>query len=69
MQHDLDIDVIRTNPGGLPAVIAMQYENTDRAAIEFALSLYDALADGLPIDAAVSEARKAVQLDAPHFMK
>lgn len=41
---------------GLPAVIAMQYEITDRAAIEFARSLYEALADGLPIDAAVSEA-------------
>jgi len=54
---------------GLPAVIAMQYEITDRAAIEFARSLYDALADGLPIDAAVSEARKAVQLDAPHSME
>src|SRR5690606_37243505 len=39
---------------GLPAVIAMQYEITDRAAIEFARSLYDALADGLPIDSAVS---------------
>lgn len=54
---------------GLPAVIAMQYEITDRAAIEFARSLYEALADGLPIDAAVSEARKAVQLDAPHSME
>ncbi len=54
---------------GLPAVIAMQYEITDRAAIEFARSLYEALADGLPIDGAVSEARMAVKLDAPHSME
>jgi len=54
---------------GLPAVIAMQYEITDRAAIEFARSLYDALADGLPIDGAVSEARMAVKLDAPHSIE
>lgn len=45
---------------GVPAVVAMQYEISDRAAIEFARSLYEALADGVPIDAAVAEARKAI---------
>ena len=45
-----------------PAVLAMQYEITDRAAIEFARAFYEALADGLPVDAAVVEARKAVSL-------
>ncbi|MHC4854457.1 MAG: CHAT domain-containing protein, partial [Planctomycetota bacterium] len=47
---------------GLPAVLAMQYEITDPAAIEFARAFYEALADGLPVDAAVTEARKAVSL-------
>lgn len=47
---------------GLPAVLAMQYEISDRAAIEFTTSFYGALAAGLPIDAATSEARKAIDL-------
>ena len=47
---------------GLPSVIAMQYEITDRAAVEFAEQLYDALADGLPVDTAVTEARKSMSL-------
>ena len=48
---------------GIPAVIAMQFEITDRAAIVFARHLYDALADGLPIDAALAESRKAIWAD------
>lgn len=40
----------------------MQYAITDRAAIEFAQMFYESLADGLPIDAAVSEARKAISV-------
>jgi tetratricopeptide (TPR) repeat protein len=47
---------------GLPAVLAMQHEISDRAAIEFTASFYGALAAGLPIDAATSEARKAIDL-------
>jgi formylglycine-generating enzyme required for sulfatase activity len=47
---------------GIPAVLAMQYEITDRAAIEFARTFYEALADGMPVDAAVAEARKAISL-------
>jgi outer membrane protein assembly factor BamD (BamD/ComL family) len=47
---------------GLPAVLAMQYAITDRAAIEFSRAFYEALADGLPVDAAVCEARKAISL-------
>jgi hypothetical protein len=49
---------------GVPAVVAMQYEISDRAALEFSQSLYEAIADGMPVDAAVSEARKAVRLSA-----
>jgi tetratricopeptide (TPR) repeat protein len=45
---------------GIPAVIAMQYEITDRTAIEFARTFYDSLSEGLPIDASVAEGRKAV---------
>lgn len=45
---------------GIPAVIANQYEVTDRAAIEFARSFYESIADGLPIDASMAEARKAI---------
>jgi len=47
---------------GIPAVLAMQDEITDRAAIEFARAFYEALADGMAVDAAVAEARKAVSL-------
>ncbi|UCH58684.1 MAG: CHAT domain-containing protein, partial [Anaerolineales bacterium] len=45
---------------GLPAVIAMQFEVTDEAAITFAREFYTAIADGYPVDAALSEARKAI---------
>ena len=47
---------------GVPAVLAMQYEITDQAAIECARSFYQALAYGLPVDAAVAEARKGISL-------
>jgi hypothetical protein len=45
---------------GLPAVIAMQFEITDEAAIKFASEFYLAIADGYPVDAAVGEGRKAI---------
>jgi serine/threonine protein kinase len=45
---------------GVPAVLAMQNEITDFAAVELARAFYAALADGLPVDAAVAEARKHV---------
>jgi tetratricopeptide (TPR) repeat protein len=47
----------------IPAVVAMQYEITDKAAIEFSRSFYEALADGWPVDAAVTDARVAVSMD------
>jgi hypothetical protein len=47
---------------GVPAVIALQNEISDEAAIEFGRSLYEALADELPVDAAVAEARISVSL-------
>ena len=47
---------------GIPAVVAMQYEITDKVAIEFSRSFYEALADGLPVDAVVAEARTAIKM-------
>ena len=45
---------------GLPAVVAMQFEITDDAAIIFARELYAAIADGYPLEAALAEARRAI---------
>ncbi len=47
---------------GMPAVVAMQFKVTDRAAIALARTFYGALADSYPVDAALAEARKAVYL-------
>jgi YVTN family beta-propeller protein len=47
---------------GIPAVVAMQFEITDRAAIVFTRGFYEAVADGYPLDAAIAEARKAIRL-------
>ena len=46
---------------GLPAVVAMQFEITDDAAITFAQELYGAIADGFPLEAALAEARGAIR--------
>ena len=45
---------------GIPAVIAMQFEITDEAAIVFAEAFYRALASGHPVDAALGAARLAI---------
>lgn len=45
---------------GVPAVIAMQFEVTDDTAITLAHAFYEALADGYPVDAALTEARKTI---------
>jgi hypothetical protein len=47
----------------IPAVVAMQFEITDRAAVLFAGEFYAALADGYPVDSALAEARKAIFAD------
>jgi len=47
---------------GLPAVVAMQAPMPDESAVHFARNFYAALADGLPVDTAVTEGRKAVAL-------
>jgi hypothetical protein len=48
---------------GIPAVVAMQYEITDKAAIAFARVFYRAIAGGLPVDAAVAAGRTAVSME------
>ena len=53
--------------GKVPAVVAMQFPITDAAAVALSQEFYRALADGLPADAALSEARKAVKLAGNDF--
>jgi hypothetical protein len=48
---------------GIPAVLANQYEISDDAAIEFSRAFYEAVADGLPLDAAVGEARTSLSIE------
>jgi len=54
---------------GLPAVVSMQYEISDQAAIQFAREFYRTLAHGTPVDAAVAEARKAVSFALPQSVE
>ncbi|MBK8800130.1 MAG: CHAT domain-containing protein [Anaerolineales bacterium] len=53
---------------GAPAVVAVQQAIADSEAIELARSFYGALGNGLPIDAAFAEARKALSLAAPETL-
>jgi hypothetical protein len=45
---------------GVPAVVAMQAEISDEGAIAFAQGFYAALADGWPVDLALTEGRKGI---------
>ena len=45
---------------GVLSVIAMQQEISDRAAITFSHHFYSSIADGMPIDTSMSEARTAM---------
>lgn len=47
---------------GIPSVLAMQYEISDAAALEFSRYFYEALADGVPVDASVDGARIAMSM-------
>jgi hypothetical protein len=47
---------------GIPAVVAMQYDITDWAAREWTRTFYEMLAEGLPVDAAMVEARLALNM-------
>ena len=45
---------------GVPSVVAMQFPITDEAAIIFAQTFYKRIAQGLPVEQAVSEGRKGL---------
>ncbi|MCD4670308.1 MAG: CHAT domain-containing protein, partial [Actinomycetia bacterium] len=45
---------------GIPAVIAMQFEITDKAAITLSHTFYESIAEGYPVDYSLAEARKAI---------
>ena len=45
---------------GIPAVIAMQFAITDTAAISLSYEFYNAIVDGYPVDASLTEARKSI---------
>jgi hypothetical protein len=61
----LAIDPLRSIASSLiraqvPAVIAMQFSISERAARAFAVEFYKALSEGFPLDACATEGRKAV---------
>jgi CHAT domain len=49
--------------GGVAAVVAMQYEISDQAAIQFAKEFYTQIARGAPVDAAVTEVRLGMSVE------
>jgi hypothetical protein len=51
--------------GGVPAVLAMQFPITDRAAIAFSGAFYSSLAGGDLVESAVTDGRMAVYHEAP----
>lgn len=52
---------------GIPAALAMQFAITDAAALAFSYEFYRALADNFPVDAAVTEARRAVYFNSDNL--
>ena len=54
---------------GIPAVVAMQTNITDDAALQFSQVFYESLADGCPLDTAVAEGRKAIEFSAGHTIE
>ena len=60
-----DVDSFSSTSGaiigsGVPAVVSMQYEISDQAALTFSRIFYNSLAGEKPIDLAVTEARVAI---------
>jgi hypothetical protein len=54
---------------GIPAVLAMQFEISDSAAVEFTRSFYEAVAAGQPVDTAVRDARLSLCLSRPNSLE
>ncbi len=55
--------------GGLPAVVAMQFPISDRAAIAFSRAFYRRIAAGDPVDAAVVEGRQGIHATDPRTLE
>ncbi len=51
---------------GVPTAVTMQFPISDEAAVTFTEEFYASLVDGLTIDAAVTEARRAIFFTANH---
>jgi hypothetical protein len=51
--------------GGIPAVVAMQSSIRDSHALAFTSGFYRRLADGMPLEEAVTEGRQEIHSDAP----
>ena len=49
---------------GVPAVVAMQFPISDRAALRFSKIFYESLTAGQPVDVAVAQGRRALYLNA-----
>jgi WD40 repeat protein len=61
--HDIYSGIAQTlMQQGIPAILGMSYEISDNASIELARTFYRELSYGMPVDAAVNEARKAVDM-------
>jgi formylglycine-generating enzyme required for sulfatase activity len=54
---------------GIPAVLTMPYQISEQAAVELFRAFYGALATGIPVDAAVAEARTAVSTAMPNTVE
>ncbi|MGO9916531.1 MAG: CHAT domain-containing protein [Isosphaeraceae bacterium] len=48
---------------GIPAVVAMQFKISDKAALTLATEMYGAISDGYSLEASVAAARKAIFTD------
>jgi WD40 repeat protein len=53
----------------IPAVLAMQFEISDLAAIKFAQTFYESVAKRRPVDDSVMRARRALRLDNSHTLE
>ncbi len=51
---------------GIPAVVAMQYSVLNRSAIRFGSAFYRSIADGEPVDEAMTEARGVLAAEGPN---
>jgi formylglycine-generating enzyme required for sulfatase activity len=54
---------------GVPMVVAMQLSISDDASVDFATSFYSLLAGGLPVDAAMAEARHVMSFTYQHRLE